>query len=152
MASNICSFNLQEVCEATIEYLKNTESDLAKFLKAPDLASGGQLIYNEQDIREMKPAGVVFKLRAKYRFDQANNCLEIYQIPFTTTSEAIIDAVIELVKSGKIKEIVDIRDETDLNGLKITIDLRKNVEPDSLMNKLFKLTPLQDSLAVILIS
>jgi DNA gyrase subunit A len=146
MASNICSFNLQEVCETTIEYLNDAESDLAKFLKAPDLASGGQLIYNEQDIREIYETGRGgFKLRAKYRFDQNNNCLEIYQIPFTTTSEAIIDAIIELVKNGKIKEIVDVRDETDLNGLKITIDLRKNVEPDPLMNKLFKLTPLQDT-------
>ncbi len=146
MASNICSFNLQEVCETTVAYLQNPETDLVPYLKAPDFASAGQLIYNERDIREIYETGRgSFKLRAKYRFDQANNCLEIYQIPYTTTAEAIIDALIELVKNGKIKEIVDVRDETDLNGLKITLDLRKNTEPEPLMNKLFKLTPLQDS-------
>lgn len=146
MASNICSFNLQEVCEATIAYLQDPSVDLVQHLKAPDLASGGQLIYNERDIREIYETGRgSFKVRAKYRFDQANNCLEIYQIPYTTTAEAIIDDLIEFVKNGKIKEIVDVRDETDLNGLKITLDLRKNSEPEPLMNKLFKLTPLQDS-------
>jgi DNA gyrase subunit A len=146
MASNICSFNLQEVCQAAIEYLKDPATDLVKYLKAPDLASGGQLIYNERDIREIYESGRGgFKLRAKYRYDLKNSCLEIYQIPFTTTSEAIIDAIVELVKNGKTKEIVDVRDETDLNGLKITLDLRKNAEPDSLMNKLFKLTPLQET-------
>jgi DNA gyrase subunit A len=146
MASNICSFNLQEVCQAAIEYLKDPGTDLVKYLKAPDLASGGQLIYNERDIREIYESGRGgFKLRAKYRYDSKNSCLEIYQIPFTTTSEAIIDAIVELVKNGKTKEIMDVRDETDLNGLKITLDLRKNAEPDSLMNKLFKLTPLQET-------
>ncbi|HBE78613.1 MAG TPA: topoisomerase IV [Firmicutes bacterium] len=146
MASNICSFNLKEVCQITMEYLKDPQVDLLSHLKAPDLASGGQLIYNENDIREIYETGRgSFKLRAKYRFDQSNNCLEIYQIPFTTTSEAIIDGIIDLVKNGKIKEVVDVRDETDLNGLKITLDLRKNIDPESLMNKLFKLTPLQDS-------
>ncbi|HBF36683.1 MAG TPA: topoisomerase IV [Firmicutes bacterium] len=146
MASNICSFNLREVCETAIEYLKNPEADLLKSLKAPDLASGGQLIFNERDIREIYETGRGgFKVRAKYRFDAKNNCLEIYQIPFTTTSEAIIDAVIDLVKNGKIKEISDVRDETDLNGLKVTLDLRKNADPEGLMNKLFKLTPLQES-------
>jgi DNA gyrase subunit A len=146
MASNICSFNLQEVCETTIAYLQDPLVDLVRHLKAPDLASGGQLIYNERDIREIYETGRgSFKVRAKYRFDQANNCLEIYQIPYTTTAEAIIDDLIELVKNGKIKEIMDVRDETDLNGLKITLDLRKNSEPEPLMNKLFKLTPLQDS-------
>ncbi len=146
MASNICSFNLQEVCEATAQYLKNPNVDLTKYLKAPDLASGGQLIFNEQDIREIYENGRgSFKLRAKYRYDAENNCLEIYEIPFNTTSEAIIDAVIELVKSGKIKEVSDVRDETDLNGLKVTFDLRKNVDHEALMNKLFKLTPLQES-------
>jgi DNA gyrase subunit A len=146
MASNICSFNLQEVCETAAAYLQNPDVNLMEFLKAPDLASGGQLIYNEQDMREIYKTGRgSFKVRAKYRFDPANNCLEIYQIPYTTTAEAIIDVLIELIKSGKIKEIVDVRDETDLNGLKITLDLRKNTEPDPLMNKLFKLTPLEDS-------
>lgn len=147
MASNICSFNLQEVCEATIAFLRDPNADLAGFLKAPDLASGGQLIYNEREIREIYETGRgSFKVRAKYRFDKGNNCIEIYQIPYTTTAEAIIDALIELVKNGKIKEIADVRDETDLNGLKITIELRKNTEPDPLMNKLFKLTPLQESM------
>ncbi len=146
MASNICSFNLREVCDAAAQYLKNPDVDLTKYLKAPDLASGGQLIFNERDIREIYETGRgSFKLRAKYRYDAGNNCLEIYEIPFNTTSEAIIDAVIELVKSGKIKEISDVRDETDLNGLKVTFDLRKNADPEALMNKLFKLTPLQES-------
>jgi Type IIA topoisomerase (DNA gyrase/topo II, topoisomerase IV), A subunit len=146
MASNICSFNLQEACQATMEYLKDPAADLIRSLKAPDFASGGQLIYNEGDIREIYETGRGgFKLRAKYRYDAKNCCLEIYEIPFTTTSEAIIDAVIELVKSGKTKEIVDVRDETDLNGLKIALDLRKNAEADALMNKLFRLTPLQET-------
>jgi DNA gyrase subunit A len=146
MASNICSFNLKEVCEVAVAYLQDPSADLIQHLKAPDFASGGQLIYNERDIREIYETGRgSFKLRGKYRFDQANNCIEIYQIPYTTTAEAIIDDLIELVKNGKIKEITDVRDETDLNGLKITLDLRKNSEPDPLMNKLFKLTPLQDS-------
>lgn len=146
MASNICSFNLQEVCETAIAYLQDSEVDLVPYLKAPDLASGGQLIYNEQDIREIYETGRgSFKVRAKYRFDPANTCLEICQIPYTTTAEAIIDTLIELVKNGKIKEIVDVRDETDLHGLKITFNIRKNTEPDPLMNKLFKLTPLQDT-------
>jgi DNA gyrase subunit A len=146
MASNICSFNLVEVCEATIAFLKNPDIDLVGYLKAPDMASGGQLIFNERDIREIYETGRGgFRLRAKYRFDPENNCLEIYEIPFTTTSEAIIDNVIEIVKNGKIKEITDVRDETDLSGLKVTLDLRKNVDPEVLMNKLFKLTPLQES-------
>lgn len=146
MASNICSFNLKEVCETTIAYMQDPLVDLVQYLKAPDLASWGQLIYNERDIRDIYETGRGgFKVRAKYRFDPANNCLEIYQIPYTTTAEAIIDTIIELIKVGKIKEIVDVRDETDLNGLKITLDLRKNTEPDLLMNKLFKLTPLQDT-------
>ncbi len=146
MASNICSFNLVEVCDTTIAYLKDPDTDLVRYLKAPDLASGGQLIFSERDIREIYETGRGgFRLRSKYRFDPENNCLEIYEIPFTTTSEAIIDTVIELVKNGKIKEISDVRDETDLSGLKVTFDLRKNADPEGLMNKLFKLTPLQES-------
>jgi len=147
MASNICSFNLQEVCEATMAFLQDPATDLARYLKAPDLASGGQLIYNEREIREIYETGRGgFKVRAKYRFDPGNNCIEIYEIPYTTTAEAIIDSLIELVKNGKVKEINDVRDETDLNGLKITLELRKNTEPDPLMNKLFKWTPLQESM------
>ena len=146
MASNFCSFNLAEVCETTIQYLQDENIKLTSYLKAPDLSSGGQLIYNEADLTEIYETGRgSFKLRARYRYDQANNCLEIYEIPYTTSSEAIIDALVELVKNGKIKEITDIRDETDLNGLKITLDLRKNSDPDGLMNKLYRLTPLEDS-------
>jgi len=146
MASNICSFNLAEVCETTIQYIRDEFVDVDKYLKAPDFSTGGQLIYNEQEIRSIYKTGRgSFKVRAKYRFDKENNCIEVYEIPYTTTSEAIIDAVIDLVKSGKIKEINDIRDETDLKGLKITFDLKRSTVPDALMMKLFKLTPLEDT-------
>ncbi|HHV61004.1 MAG TPA: topoisomerase IV [Clostridiaceae bacterium] len=146
MASNICSFNLAEVCETTIQYIRDEFVDVDKYLKAPDFSTGGQLIYNEQEIRSIYKTGRgSFKVRAKYRFDKENNCIEVYEIPYTTTSEAIIDAVIDLVKSGKIKEINDIRDETDLKGLKITFDLKRSTDPDALMMKLFKLTPLEDT-------
>jgi len=146
MASNICSFNLQEVCETTIQYIENSDTDFVKYLKAPDFSTGGQLIYNEKDMREIYRTGKgSFKLRAKYSYDKKNNCIEIYEIPYTTTSEAIIDSISELVKAGKIKDIVDVRDETDLSGLKITLDIRRSSDPDALMNRLFKLTPLQDT-------
>jgi len=146
MASNICSFNLKEVCEATIEYIQDEEVDIGKYLKAPDFSTGGQLIYNEKEMAEIYKTGKgSFKLRASYKYDRENSCIEIYEIPYTTTTEAIIDAIIDLVKGGKIKDITDVRDETDLEGLKITIDIRKNADPDALMNKLYKLTPLQDS-------
>jgi DNA gyrase subunit A len=146
MASNICSFNLNEVCETTIQYINNENIEISDYLKAPDFSSGGQLIYKEKDIKEIYNTGRgSFKVRGKYRYDKENNCIEIYEIPYTTTTEAIIDSIIELVKSNKIKDITDVRDETDLNGLKITIDIRKNSDPDALMNKLYKLTPLEDS-------
>jgi DNA gyrase subunit A len=146
MASNLCSFNLREVCEATIAYLRDNQVELLPYLKAPDLASGGRLIFNAKEIGDIYQTGRGgFKLRAKYRYDPRHNCIEIYEIPYTTTIEAIIDALIELVKDGKIKEITDVRDETDLNGLKIALDLKKNTEPDGLMNKLYQLTPLQDT-------
>ncbi|MCX7709253.1 MAG: DNA topoisomerase (ATP-hydrolyzing) subunit A [Clostridia bacterium] len=146
MASNICSFNLQEVCEATVQLIKNEDADLVQYLKAPDFSTGGQLIYNEKEITEIYNSGRGgFKVRAKYRYDKENSCIEVFEIPYTTTTEAVIDSVIELVKSGKIKEITDVRDETDLDGLKITFDVRKSTDPDALMNKLFKLTPLQDA-------
>jgi DNA gyrase subunit A len=145
MASNICSFNLKEVCEATIQY-NNEDVDISEYLKAPDFSTGGQLIYKEKDIREIYSTGRgSFKLRGRYRFDKENNCIEIYEIPYTTTAEAIIDSVIDLVKKNKIRDIVDVRDETDLDGLKVTLDLKKNVDPDALMNKLYKLTSLEDS-------
>ncbi|NLL05872.1 MAG: topoisomerase IV [Clostridiaceae bacterium] len=146
MASNICSFNLKEVCEATIQYINNEDVDISEYLKAPDFSTGGQLIYKEKDIREIYSTGRgSFKLRGRYRFDKENNCIEIYEIPYTTTAEAIIDSVIDLVKKNKIRDIVDVRDETDLDGLKVTLDLKKNVDPDALMNKLYKLTSLEDS-------
>jgi DNA gyrase subunit A len=146
MASNICSFNLREVCEATVQFIQNPETDLRQTLLAPDLSSGGQLIYNPKEMAEIYETGRgSFKLRARWRHDKANSCVEIYEIPYTTTTEAIIDNVIELVKSGKIKDITDVRDETDLDGLKITLDIRRSADPEALMNKLFKLTPLQDN-------
>lgn len=148
MASSICSFNLEEVCETTIAFLKDENVDVVSTLKAPDFSTGGQLIYNEKSIREIYATGRgSVKLRAKYRYDQKNNCIEIYEIPYSTTIEAIIDKIVELVKQNRIREISDIRDETDLSGLKIVLDLKKNTDPDKLMNKLFKLTPLQDSFA-----
>lgn len=146
MASNICGFNLKEVCEAAVEYIKDPVVDLGRFLKAPDFPSGGQLIYNEKEMQTVYETGRGgFKVRGRYRYDRRNSCVEIYEIPYTTTSEAIMDAVIELVKSGKVKDITDVRDETDLDGLKITIDLKRSSDPDALMSRLFKLTPLQDS-------
>ncbi|MGD8401006.1 MAG: DNA topoisomerase (ATP-hydrolyzing) subunit A [Bacillota bacterium] len=146
MASNLCSFNLQEVCETTVRFIQDEAMAVEQYLKAPDFSSGGRLIYNEKEMVGIYRTGRgSFKLRAKYRFDKTNNCIEIYEIPYTTTIEVIIDAIIDLVKSSKIKDITDVRDETDLNGLKITLDLRKSADPEALMNKLFKLTTLQDS-------
>lgn len=146
MASNICSFNLQEVCEAAVQFIQNENADIVKYLKAPDFSTGGQLIYNEKEITEIYNTGRgSFKLRANYRYDKENSCIEIFEIPYTTTTEVIIDQIIDLVKSGKIKDITDVRDETDLEGLKITLDIRKSTDPDALMNKLFKLTSLQDT-------
>lgn len=146
MASNICSFNLREICKAAIAYIKYDDIDLMKYLKAPDFSTGGQLILNEQEMRKIYETGRgSFKIRAKYRYDKKNSCVEVYEIPYTTTTEAIIEAVASIIKTGKMKDITDIRDETDLEGLKITIDIKKNSDPDDIMNKLFKLTPLQDS-------
>jgi len=146
MASNICSFNLSEVCEATIQFINNENVDVCEYLKAPDFSTGGQIIYKEKDIKAIYDSGRgSFKVRGRYRFDKDNNCIEVYEIPYTTTTEAIIDSVIDLVKKNKIREIVDVRDETDLEGLKVTLDLKKNTDPDALMNKLYKLTSLEDS-------
>lgn len=146
MASSICSFNLKEVCETTIEYLKDEEVDILKHLKAPDFSSGGQLIWDKGNMEKIYDTGRgSFYLRGKYRYDKDNQCIEIYEIPYTTTIEAIIEKVTVSVKGGKIKEITDIRDETDKDGLKITIDVKRNTNVEQLMNKLFKLTPLQDS-------
>ncbi len=146
MASNFCSFNLKEICKATIAYIKNDDIDLMKYLKAPDFSTGGQLILNEQEMRKIYATGRgSFKVRAKYRYDKQSSCIDVYEIPYTTSSEAIIEAIASIIKAGKMKDITDVRDETDLEGLKITIDIKKNSDPDDIMNKLFKLTPLQDS-------
>lgn len=146
MASNICSFNLTEVCETTIEYLKNPEHLIASTLKAPDFSTGGSVIFSHREMENIYKTGRgTFKLRAKYIFDKKTNCIEINEIPYTTTVEAIIDKIVELVKGGKIKEISDVRDETDLSGLKLTIDLKRGVEVDKLMQRLYKMTPLEDS-------
>ncbi len=146
MASNLCSFNLKEICEATVAYIIDENVDFIQYIKGPDFSTGGYLIYNENDMREIYETGRGgFKVRAKYNYDKQSSCIEIVEIPYTTTSEAIIDSIIELVKNGKIKDILDVRDETDLDGLKITLDIRKSADPDSIMNKLFKLTALQDT-------
>ncbi len=146
MASSICSFNLEEVCKTTIELLKSSKHEVADTLLAPDFSGGGLLLYNREAMEEIYRTGRGgFKVRARYNFDKANNCIEITEIPPTATSEAIIDKIIEKVKLGSIKEINDIRDETDLNGLKITIDIKKGTDPDKLMKKLYASTPLQDT-------
>jgi DNA gyrase subunit A len=146
MASNICGFNLAEVCDATIAYLKDPDVDLLGILKAPDFSTGGQLLYDAAALADIYRTGRgPLKLRAKWRYVKAENLIEIYEIPYSTTVEAILDKVAELVKAGKVKEIADMRDETDLNGLKLTIDLKRGVDPDKLMARLFKVTPLQDT-------
>ena len=146
MASNICSFNLEEVCETTIALLKDPEHDILSTLKAPDFPGGGQLIYKREDLEKIYDSGRgSIKVRSVYTYDKANNCIDVTQIPYTTSIEAIIAKVTEVVKAGKVREINDIRNETDLNGLKITIDLKRGTDPDKLMNKLFASTPLEDS-------
>lgn len=146
MASNICSFNLKEVCDATVAYIKKDDVNLLDYLKAPDFSTGGDIIVNKDVLEKIYETGRgSFKIRAKYRVDKSNNCVEIFEIPYTTTTEAIIDSIAELVKQGKVKDITDVRDETDLKGLKITIDVKRSADPDVLMNKLYKLTPLEDS-------
>lgn len=146
MASNICSFNLSELCETTIALMKNPKADLHKTLLAPDFSTGGELIYNKSELEDIYKTGRgSFKIRSTWAYDKKAHCIDILSIPYTTTVEAIIERVVELSKSGRIREINDIRDETDLHGLKITIDLKKDVDPEKLMQKLFKLTTLQDS-------
>ena len=146
MASNICSFNLKEVCDATIAMMDNPECDLLEYLPGPDFSTGGELLFDEQATRDIYATGRgSFKLRAKWRYVKTGNLIEITEIPYTTATEVIMDKVAELIKAGKIKEIADMRDETDLGGLKLTIDLKRGVDPDKLMQKLFRLTALQDS-------
>ncbi len=146
MASSICSFNLEEVCKTTIELLKSKNHDVSETLLAPDFAGGGLLVYDRDVMEEIYRTGRGgFKVRARYSFDKANSCIEITEIPPTTSIEAIIDKVIEKVKTGSFKEINDIRDETDLGGLKITVDVKRGTDPDKLMRKLYASTPLQDT-------
>ena len=146
MASSICSFNLKELCETTIELIKNQDHNISDTLIAPDFVGGGTIIYDKKAIEDVYNTGRgSIKVRAKYKYDKDCNCIDIYQIPPTTTAEAIIDKIIERIKSGAFKEISDIRDETDRQGLKITIDLKRGVDPEKLMQKLYKSTPLEDS-------
>ena len=146
MASQLCGFNLGEVCDTTIAFLKNPEVRISETLLAPDFPTGGEILYDVrviEDIYNTGRGGV--KVRARWRYDKKENLIEIYEIPYTTTSEAIMDKVAELIKAGKVKEISDMRDETDLSGLKLTIDLKRGADPDKLMQKLFKSTTLQDT-------
>ena len=146
MANNICSFNLTEVCKTTIAYLKNPKCDISKTLLAPDFSTGAQLLYDKDALDQIYQSGRgSVKLRSKYRHDKKNSVIEIFEIPYTTTAEAIIDKIIDLIKAGKVKEITDLRDETDKNGLKITLDIKKSTDVTKLMSKLFKMTPLEDS-------
>lgn len=146
MASSICSFNLKEICDTTVALMKNADHDISSTLPAPDFSGGGQIIYDKKVFDEIYKTGRgSFKMRSKYSYDKSANCLDITGIPQSTTSEAIIEKVIQLVKAGKLKEIADIRDETGLDGLKITIDLKRGTDPDKLMLKLYKMTPLEDS-------
>ena len=146
MASNICSFNLREVCDTAIALMKNPDHDILETLPGPDFSTGGELLFDEAATREIYCTGRgSFKLRAKWRYVKDGNLIEITEIPYTTATEVIMDKVAELIKAGKIKEIADMRDETDLGGLKLTIDLKRGVDPEKLMQKLFRLTPLQDS-------
>ena len=146
MASNICSFNLREVCDTAIALMKNPDHDILETLPGPDFSTGGELLFDEAATREIYATGRgSFRLRAKWRYVKDGNLIEITEIPYTTATEVIMDKVAELIKAGKIKEIADMRDETDLGGLKLTIDLKRGVDSEKLMQKLFRLTPLQDS-------
>ena len=146
MASNICSFNLKEVCDTTIALMKNPDHDILETLPSPDFSTGAELLFDEAATREIYQTGRgSFKLRAKWRYVKEGNLIEITEIPYSTATEVIMDKVADLIKAGKIKEIADMRDETDLGGLKLTIDLKRGVDPEKLMQKLYRLTPLQDS-------
>ena len=148
MASNICSFNLKEVCETAIALMDNPDHDILETMPGPDFSTGAELLYDEATTREIYSTGRgSFKLRAKWRYVKEGNLIEIYEIPYSTATEVIMDKVAELIKAGKIKEITDMRDETDLNGLKLAIDLKRGVDPEKLMQKLYRMTPLQDSFA-----
>ena len=146
MASQICGFNLAEVCDTTVAWLGDPEHDLLSTMPAPDFPTGGEIIYDRAQMEDIYRTGRgSFKVRARWRYIQKENIIEIYEIPYTTTSEAIIDKVAELIKTGKIREINDMRDETDLSGLRLAIDLKRGADPDKLMQKLFRMTTLQDA-------
>ncbi len=149
MASNICSFNMAEICDGAIAILRNPKTTVDKLLdiiKAPDFSGGGYIIYDREQMRAIYETGQgSFRVRSRYHYDKSANCIEVLQIPYSTTIPAIDTALTALIKEGKVKEIVDFRDESDINGLKFTIDLRRGVDPDQLMNRLYKLTPLEDS-------
>ena len=148
MASQLCGFNLGEVCDTTIAFLKNPDCDISATLLGPDFPTGGEVIYDKAALEEVYRTGRgSIKIRGKYRYVKSENVVEIYEIPYTTTTEAIIDKVAELIKGGKLKEISDMRDETDLSGLKLAIDLKRGVDPEKLMAKLYKTTTLQDSIS-----
>ncbi len=149
MASNICSFNLNEICDGTIALLKNPKTSTEKMMqivKAPDFSGGGEIIYDEAQIRQIYETGSgSVRIRSVYEYDKKENCIDIRQIPYSTSIELIVKKIVEMIKEGKLRDCTDVRDETDLNGLKLTIDLRRGVDPDKLMKKLFKSTPLEDS-------
>ncbi len=146
MASSIASFNLRELCDTTVALIKNPEHEISETLVAPDFVGGGYIIYNREELEKIYSTGRgSVKVRSKYKYDKSYNCIDIYEIPPTTTSEAIIDKIVELVKTNKVKELNDIRDETDLKGLRITLDLKRGTDPDKLMTKLYKMTPLEDT-------
>ncbi len=148
MASQICGFNLSEVCETAVRCMNDPEHDLLSTLPAPDFPTGGEILYDEAEMREIYRTGRgSFKVRARWRYLPGENIIEIYEIPYSTTGEQILDKVAELMKTGKVREISDMRDETDLNGLKLTIDLKRGADPEKLMQKLNKLTPLTDAFA-----
>ena len=145
MACNICSFNLAEICEATMELIRDPSFDISQIIKAPDFPGGGQIIYDKDVMDQVLNTGRgTIKVRSKWKYDKANNCIDVFEIPYTTTSDDIIDKIIEGAKAGTFKEIADVRDETDKTGLKITIDLKRGTDPEKLMKKLFKKTPLED--------
>ncbi len=149
MASSICSFNLGEICDGTIALLRNPKTSIEKMLdiiKAPDFSGGGTIIYNRDKMREIYTTGQgSVKIRARYNYDKSANCIDVIQIPYSTSIESIMNKISDLIKEGKLKEVTDVRDETDLSGLKLTIDIRKGTDPDKLMAKLYKLTPMEDS-------
>ena len=146
MASSICSFNLAEVCETAAALIRNPEHDLTETLKAPDFAGGGLILYNQNELEKVYSTGRgSVRVRCRYQYDKSNNCIEVTEIPPTTTVEAVMDKIVDLIKQNKVREISDMRDETDRGGLKLAIDLKRGTDPDKLMQKLFRMTPLEDS-------